>query len=149
MSMKRYSHASVVLDGKIYAIGGHGGAGTLDTVEVYDPQANSWQQVASMPQRRYDHTAAVVGGKIHVTGGRENQKRVLNSVCVYDPQANAWAQLASLSTARAGHASAAVGGKLYVFGGSGGSGRLSSQHGGGVRPCIGQLGARAELDLHA
>ena len=43
--------------------------GTLDTVEVYDPQADSWQRVASMPQGRYKHAAAAMGGKIYVTGG--------------------------------------------------------------------------------
>ena len=66
MSGKRHHHASVVLDGKIYAMGGHHGAGTLDTVEVYDPQANSWQRVASMPQGLNSHAAAVMGGKIYV-----------------------------------------------------------------------------------
>ena len=101
-------------------MGGYDGE-DLDTVEVYDPQADSWQWVASMPQRRSRHAAAVIGGKIYVTGGEDNEERWLNSVCVYDPQANAWTQLASMGTAKSGHASAAVGGKLYVFGGMGGA----------------------------
>jgi len=50
MSEARYSHASVVLDGKIYVMGGYRG-GYLDTMEVYNPQADSWQRVASMPRR--------------------------------------------------------------------------------------------------
>ena len=99
----------------------------LDTVEVYDPQADSWQRVASMPQRLYKHAAAAMGGKIYVTGGDDNQVRTLNSVCVYDPQANAWTQLASMGTARRSHASAAVGGKLYVFGGVGAEVRVSAR----------------------
>ena len=49
MSVERFGHASVVLDGKIYVMGGTDGD-ELDTVEVYDPQADSWQRVASMPQ---------------------------------------------------------------------------------------------------
>ena len=61
----------MVLDGKIYAIGGHDGAGALDMVEVYDPQANSWQRVASMPRRLLWDAAAVMGGKIYVTGGND------------------------------------------------------------------------------
>ena len=89
-------------------------------MEVYDPQADSWQRVASMPQRLYMHAAAAMGGKIYVTGGRSHvHGSSVNSVYVYDPQADAWAQLASMGTARRIHASAAVGGKLYVFGGSG------------------------------
>ena len=56
MSQKRDSHASVVLDGKIYAMGGCDG-NCLDVVEAYDPQADSWQRVASMPQRLSEHAA--------------------------------------------------------------------------------------------
>ena len=114
--------AAVVLDGKIYAIGGLG-VGFYDTVEAYDPQADSWQQVASMPQGLASHAAAAMGGRIYVTGGHTDQGTFtdegssLNSVYVYDPQADAWTQLASMGTAREGHASAAVDGKLYVFGG--------------------------------
>jgi len=42
MSVQRMDHASVVLDGKIYTMGGTGNGGpTLNTVEVYDSQADS------------------------------------------------------------------------------------------------------------
>ena len=118
----------MALDGKIYAVGGMDeDCETLDTVEVYDPQANSWQLVARMPQGRANYAAAAIGGKIYVTGGAgSNQGTSANSAYVYDPQANAWTQLASMGTARESHASAAVGGKLYVFRGYGTSGRLST-----------------------
>ena len=110
----------MVLDGKIYVMGGRGEDGvTLDMAEVYDPQADSWQRVASMPQGLYIHAAASMGGKIYVTGGAGGDEEVENSVFVYDLQADAWTQLASMSIARSCHASAAVGGKLYVFGGVG------------------------------
>ena len=117
MSGKRMQHASVALDGKIYTIGGFAdGVGTLDTVKVYDPQADSWQQVASMPQGRTAHAAATMGDKIYVTGG-ESQMNSVNSAFVYDSKVNAWTQLASMGVCRRLHASAAVGSKLYVFGG--------------------------------
>ena len=108
----RSHHASVVLDGKIYIMGGFedrsGGSDVLDTVEVYDPQVDSWQRVANMPHGLDGHAAAAIGGKIYVTSG--------TLVCVYDPQVDTWMQPAGKSNFR-GHASAAVGGKLYVFGG--------------------------------
>jgi N-acetylneuraminic acid mutarotase len=155
MGAKRYGHASVVLDGRIYAMGGSGdddagGLGdddtTLDTVEAYDPQADSWQRVASTPRRLYGHAAAAIGGKIYVTGGSQ-QGHPMNTVYVYDPQADAWTQLANMSNGRRFHASAAVGGKLYVFGGCGASGRLDTAE--VYDPAYGQLGARVELDLRA
>ena len=119
MSVKRRLHASVVLDDKIYVIGGHLHNGVLDTVEVYDPQADSWQCVASMPRGLRCHAAAAMGGKIYVTGGANEKSSPTNSVCVYDPQTDVWTLLANMSYVRHGHASAAVGGKLYVFGGLG------------------------------
>jgi N-acetylneuraminic acid mutarotase len=135
MSVKRRNHASVVLDGKIYAMGGFSifgvGGYMLDTVEVYDPQTDSWQRVASMPQGLCGHAAVAMGGKIYVTGGAKGSfapqaTPTVSSVCVYDPQADAWTQLASMSIIRRHHASIAVGGKLYVFGGCGAEGSLST-----------------------
>ena len=150
MSVDSRYHASVVLDGKIYVMGGYegdiddngddiihdAGDGDLDMVEAYDPQADSWQRVASMPRGLCYHAAAAMGGKIYVTGGmggqeeddddNDNDNVFLNLVYVYDPQADAWTRLASMSFTRATHASAAVGGKLYVFGGHVEGGHLST-----------------------
>ena len=128
MSVEREWHASVVLDGKIYAMGGaplnFAQATMQATVEVYDPQADSWQRVASMPQGRCDHAAAAMGGKIYVSGGsinwEENDSSV-SSLFVYDPRADAWTQLASMGNARRSHTSVTVGGKLYVGGGCAGA----------------------------
>ena len=53
MSGNRYCHASAVLDGKIYTMGGCG-------VDVYDPQTDSWHQVASMPQGLHVRAAAAM-----------------------------------------------------------------------------------------
>jgi N-acetylneuraminic acid mutarotase len=36
---------------------------------MYDPVADSWQQMAAMPTARYSHASAVVDGKIYVSGG--------------------------------------------------------------------------------
>ena len=132
------------IDGKIDAVGGFHGR-ELETVEVYDPQADSWQRVASMPQCLCDHAAAAVGGKIYVTGGESDREFWVKA---YDPQADAWTQLASMGTVRKERASAAVGGKLYVFGGRDGEGHLSKAE--VYDPaCVGQLGAGDELDFRA
>ena len=111
-----HGHASVVLDGKIYAMGGYGWVGALDTVEVYDPQADSWQRVASMPQGRYRSRRRSDGWQDLRDWWGDNQgTSSVNSVCVYDPQANAWTQLAAWAQLGGCHASAAVGGKLYCL----------------------------------
>ena len=142
MSVSRYEHAVAVVDGKIYAIGGHHPnyydleeyrrkfCLCMDSVEAYDPQTDSWQQVASMPHGRRMHAATAMGGKIFVTGGTRlhetsyggdgnecHQQHAMRAVMVLDPQANTWAHLARMGTHRAGHASAVVCGNIYVFGG--------------------------------
>jgi len=38
-------------------------------VVMYDPVADSWQQMAAMPTARYSHASAVMDGKIYVSGG--------------------------------------------------------------------------------
>lgn len=45
MQQKRCLFSVVVLDGKIYAIGGHCDAEGIDSVERYCPTENSWRYV--------------------------------------------------------------------------------------------------------
>ena len=89
---------------------------STDSVEVYDPQVDSWQQVASMPQGIHRHAATAMGGKIYVSGG-DTDEGTASTLFVFDPQANTWSELTSMGTPRSHHASAAIRGKLYVFGG--------------------------------
>lgn len=57
-----------VLNGNIYAIGGHDGHSRLRTVEVYCPKTNQWTLLESMDTRRSDADACVVDGQIYVLG---------------------------------------------------------------------------------
>ena len=118
----RHHHTAAVVDGKIYVVGGifHDDEGeevATGLVEMYDPAADSWQQMAAMPTARHSHVAAVVSGKIYVSGGFTTSRELSDAFDAYDPVTNTWATLASLSEARADHASAAFNRKLYVFGG--------------------------------
>jgi N-acetylneuraminic acid mutarotase len=58
-------------NGRLYAIGGQTGDGTvLSVVEEYDPATDTWAPVASLPSARAGLGAAVSGGKIYVIGGK-------------------------------------------------------------------------------
>src|SRR5690349_7067716 len=50
MPTRRSEIAAAVIDGLIYVPGGFGGT---DTLEVYDPAADSWKKRASMPEGRH------------------------------------------------------------------------------------------------
>jgi N-acetylneuraminic acid mutarotase len=66
------SMSAVVLNGKLYVVGGQSEF-TYDT-QVYDPGANTWTQKARVPRVTELGAAAVVGGKIVYVSGRDNQQ---------------------------------------------------------------------------
>ena len=43
---------AAVFEGKLYAVGGYDGSYFLDTVEAYEPEANTWTAVASLATKR-------------------------------------------------------------------------------------------------
>jgi hypothetical protein len=147
MSVKRRYHASVVLDGKIYAMGGYAAGGSLDMVEAYDPHADSWQQVASMPRGLYQHAAVAMGGKIYVTGGSYQWESV-NSAYVYDPQADGM-DAAGKHERRSAASRLRSGGRQALRLRRVRRRQCASQHGGGLRPGFRQLGVSIGLDLRA
>src|SRR5262245_15196390 len=56
LSKARYALAAAAVNGKVYALGGFNGsgfvAGTLKTVEEYDPGTNAWAAKPDMPTGR-------------------------------------------------------------------------------------------------
>lgn len=50
-----------VVNGLLYAIGGYDGQSRLSTVEVYNPEMDSWTRVSSMnSQRRFDQCFSIL-----------------------------------------------------------------------------------------
>ena len=63
MGSKRGGVGVAVLDGALYAVGGHDDRGRLSSVERYDAAADAWTPVASMGSKRvYQGVAALDGG---------------------------------------------------------------------------------------
>ena len=80
--------------------------------------AQSWDQVAPMPDARYDISAVVLNGEIYVIGGRDRDGNVLNTVLRYHPEENVWEEMpATLHEGRAEAAAAVLGGRIYITGG--------------------------------
>ncbi|MDA2934897.1 hypothetical protein MYX82_11230, partial [Acidobacteria bacterium AH-259-D05] len=74
MPTPRSVAASSVVNGKIYVIGGTtvvgtGNGHTLQTVEVYDPETDTWTQEVDMPTARGWLSASLVDGKLYAIGG--------------------------------------------------------------------------------
>ena len=92
MSQPRSGPGVGVLDGKLYAIGGHDGPAVRKSVECYDPKVGIWNQCADMIIARRNAGVAVNDGCLFVIGGDDGQSN-LNSIEIYDPKANSWSLL--------------------------------------------------------
>ena len=125
---KRKSFSTTVVDDKIYLIGGtlfENGRGPfgLSTIEVYDPEMNTWQKVADMPTPRADAGTAVVDGIIYVFGGyngidnRGENFKFLDTVEAYNPKTNTWVKKQDMPYPRSNFGIGVVAGKAYIIGG--------------------------------
>ena len=72
----------------------------MNSVYVYDPQADAWAQLASMGNDRRVHASAAVGGKLYVFGGYDAANERLSTAEIYDPASDSWAPVTSLTSAR-------------------------------------------------
>ena len=115
MPTGRTKFAAVVVNNKIYAIGGIGVLSDSSANEEYDPATNSWVTRASMPTARHGLAAAVVNNKIYAIGGHNGAHLSTNEE--YDPATNSWTTKASMPTARSLLAAAAVNNRIYAIGG--------------------------------
>jgi hypothetical protein len=105
-------------------------APVLASVEVYDPNTQTWARAAPMSSARAGHTATVMpDGRVLVTGGLAPgaalyQRR--SSTEIYDPSSGSWTEGPAMHQARDSHTATLLpNGKLLVAGGHDG-GRLGS-----------------------
>ena len=129
MPTARKGLATSVVNGKIYAIGGGfidfvGGQvkrwEVLSTVEMYDPQADTWTLQTPMPTRRWLLSTAVVDAKIYALGGWSgitNLANVRSTVEIYTPATDTWTKGADMPDPRGSMGASAISGKIYVIGG--------------------------------
>jgi hypothetical protein len=113
----------VAVDGKIVYIGGltsWPGPGqpfpVVDTVAVYDPATNTFEEGAEMPEPRAAGGVAAWKGKAIYAGGLGPDGSVAQ-VDAYDPAANTWTDLKPMPRARDHFQAAILGDELYAVGG--------------------------------
>ncbi|HYE22809.1 MAG TPA: malectin domain-containing carbohydrate-binding protein, partial [Verrucomicrobiae bacterium] len=115
--------AAASTGGYVYVFSGHESSGQNNDLYRYDPQANTWLELAEqniIPAA--DHVAAqAINGKIYIFGGCVAGGES-NSLAVYDPVLNTWEQKAGLI--RNGQpygicsaSSAEINGMFYIAGG--------------------------------
>ncbi len=121
MSTPRYGSASAVVNGKLYLISGADRNDiAMHHVDVYDPQRNSFRNLAPIPTARLGASAVAHNGKIYVIGGNSDLGRPLGTIESYDIATNTWTVHAPLRTPRANAAVGVLNGRVYVMGGNDG-----------------------------
>jgi N-acetylneuraminic acid mutarotase len=95
------------VNNRLYAIGGYSGTAlpgsVLQTVEEYDPAADTWTRKADMPTPRRQLVVVAVNGRIYAIGGASftsNTSSVIYSYATeeYDPATDTWTAKASMPT---------------------------------------------------
>lgn len=127
MSTTRCWFQTEVIDGKIYAIGGHNvkigdsKGKSLSSTEVYDPYTDKWTPLASMSTVRRAFQTEVVDDKIYAIGGFNTYNldldNELSSVEVYDPSNDKWTPMASMSKKRGYFHTEVIEKVIYAIGG--------------------------------
>jgi hypothetical protein len=114
--------AAVVLNGRIYVIGGFEGLGNqpTDKMLVYDLVSHDWSEGPRLPAPRGGHAAVVLNGKIHLLGGGNSVSTIADH-SVFDPGTNRWSELKRLRRAKGSVAAVVFGGKIVAIGGRSGS----------------------------
>ncbi|KAK2899964.1 kelch-like protein 13 [Channa argus] len=116
MQERRSNFSVVVLDEKIYAIGGFCDPEHIDSVEQFCPTANAWSFTSSLDLPLSGHMAKFLKGKIYMSGGKNSDFASLASMILYHPETGS-TYLSNMTTARAHHCMETLGECLYVAGG--------------------------------
>lgn len=114
----RADFGAVILNDKIYVIGGIDDAGTVqNTVFIYDIATNAWSSGSPMPQGRASYAAGVCGSQIFVIAGIDSGFLLQNSNYAYDPGSDSWTVSVPIPNPTAEAQGASLPGGIYVVSG--------------------------------
>ncbi|XP_075543977.1 kelch-like protein 40 [Dermacentor variabilis] len=127
MHVARAFLSVAVLDGHLYAIGGHtgklyvsggnSGGDVLSSVEEYTAELDSWVLVMSMPSPRSNHRMVVHDDSIYVIGGYNGRRRLDLVLKNVGNVVREWEDVAPLSVSRSSFTVVDFRGEIYVIGG--------------------------------
>jgi len=119
--------AAIVLDGKIYALGGdHGHDKTqidVSACHLFDPATNAWSAIADLPDGRshFESSIIVYNDRILIIGGRCNSsqpvRNVVGDMLEYDPVTGKWKVFGLMPEKLLAPAAAIISGRIVIIGG--------------------------------
>ena len=123
LPQKTGAHASAVVNGKIYIMGGEPseppGGITNDNTFVYDPQTDSWTELAPMDEARCWFTASAANGKIYTFGGVNNATNLITKdIFEYDPVTDTWQEMVSMKMDRMVAGTCTINNQIFIAAGT-------------------------------
>lgn len=110
---------------RLYAIGGEGPDGPSSSVEVYDPESDTWSRGTPKSTPVAYVAAALLGDRIFVPGGCADGGEALALAEAYRPATDTWEKVPSLPHPLCAYALAVHEGRIYLFGGTDGDSYLA------------------------
>jgi len=115
----RHETTGIVVDGKLYLIGGRG----HKDIDVYDPSLNEWSHAARPPIEMHHFQAVAVDHVIYVVGASTCCFPVegnISNVYQFDTRSEQWSQGAAIpaNRQRGSTAAAVYNRKIYIVGGN-------------------------------
>lgn len=126
LNMSRSEHTATLLgDGKVLVVGGYNSDNSwnpVNSVEIYDPAADSWTVIDNLPDPRCNHTSiALNGNRVLVTGGYDINWDYTDTAYIYDAGTGNWSVHANMTFKRTEHTLALLpNGKIMAIGGDSG-----------------------------
>ena len=117
LTTPRWGLAVANYENQIYTIGGETTSGISPVTEKFDPQSNTWTDLADKPTPVTEADAAVIGGLIYVPGGKLASGLPTDINEIYDPGTNHWSMGSSMPKALSAYALTVYEGMIYIFGG--------------------------------
>ncbi len=116
------NHVGVaVMDGKLYAIGGHTEQNRKPDNLCFVFDGKEWSKIAPLPRAFAAIGCAVLGGHLHAIGGAIGDtfadKKSVDWHYAYDPKADAWSTRQPMPTARDHTGTLVADGRIHVVGG--------------------------------
>jgi len=96
MRMGRSFFGCAVLEGKIYVAGGCTSSGVTESVEVFDPLSNTWEEVASLHVARSECGMVALGRRLCLAGGTDAGFEETDAVELFDLDTRQWHTVAPL-----------------------------------------------------
>ena len=86
------NYAAIAYQGELFLFGGWNGTQVLDTVWIYNPEAQIWRTGSSMKFGRIGADVVEVGGKLYLFGGNDGDQQI-SEIEVFNPSRDATGEI--------------------------------------------------------